>query len=66
MLANGDFPFEDGDDLHYEDVEVGKQDNSELDDAIMAMIGRASKNLPNYYHSALEDLVLEITYILLI
>ena len=61
MLANGDFPLKDADDIDYKDVEVGEQDELELNEAIKDMVDRASKNLPVNLRPQLEALVTEFT-----
>ena len=43
MIANGDFPLKDGDDIDYKDVEVGEQEEGEINTAIQAMIDRAKE-----------------------
>ncbi len=38
MIANGDLPLVDGDDIDYKDVEIGDQDEQELAQAIYEAI----------------------------
>ncbi len=47
MIANGDLPLVDGDDIDYKDVEIGDQDEQELAQEIDDAIRRAAKHLPN-------------------
>ncbi len=47
MIANGDLPLVDGDDIDYKNVETGEQDEKELGKAIDEAIRRAAKHLPN-------------------
>ena len=45
IVADGDFPLKDGDEIDYKDLEIGDQDQAELDEAIHLSIDRASENL---------------------
>ncbi len=54
-----DLPLVDGDDIDYKDVEIGNQDEQELEQAIDDAIRRAAKNLPNRLKESFRNLVLE-------
>ena len=47
MMSNGNFLVKDGDDVHYKDVEVGEQGETELKQAIRAMVDSSSKLCKN-------------------
>ncbi len=59
MIANGDLPLVDGDDIDYKDVEIGDQDEQELAQAIYDVIRRAAKHLPNRLKEYFRYMVLE-------
>ncbi len=59
MIANGDLPLVDGDDIDYKDVEIGDQDEQELAQAIDDAIRRASKHRPNHQKEYFRNMVLE-------
>lgn len=59
MLANGDFPLKDGDDIDYKDVDIGEQDEDELQSALDGLTSRAFKNLPKHLRRPLNELVQE-------
>ena len=44
MMSNGSFPLKDGDEIYYKDVEIGKQKDTELQEAMEDMVKRVSKN----------------------
>lgn len=60
------FPLKDDDDIKYKDVDVGEQDEEELQEAIQRMIDRATESLPTHLHNDLKDLVNEFKDIFLI
>ncbi len=47
MVAKGDLPFVDWDDVDYRDADIGDHDEQELAQAIDEAIRRAAKHLPN-------------------
>ena len=59
MMSNGNFPLKDGDDVQYKDVEVGEQDESELQQAIEAMVDTSSMHCKNNLEDTLKDLAHE-------
>ena len=59
LMENGDIPLKDGDEIYYKDVAVGKQEKSDLDEAIFEMGKRACKKLPKNVRPSLEALVLD-------
>ena len=59
MMSNGSFPLKDGDDIYYKDVEIGKQNDTELQEAIQDMVQRASKNCEKELKNSLMELVHE-------
>ena len=58
MVVNGDFPLKDGDGIDYKDVEVGEQEEGEINAAIQAMTDRAAKKLPSDLRHDIKDLVM--------
>lgn len=59
MMSNGNFPLMDGDDIAYKDVDVGVQDEQELEQEIDAMVTRSMKHADKSSKKALKDLVTE-------
>ncbi len=59
MIANGDIPLVDVDDIDYKDVKIGYQDEHviALDQAVENAIRRAAKNLPNRLKKSSRDMV---------
>ncbi len=57
MIANGDLPLVDGDDVDYKDVEIFDQDEQELAQAIDDAIRRAAKHLPNCLKESFRNMV---------
>lgn len=57
LQYNNPFPLKDDDDIKYKDVDVGEQDEDELQEAIQKMIDRATESLPDHLHKNLKDLV---------
>ncbi len=59
MVANMDFPVVDGDCIDYKDVEIGYQDEQELEKAVDGAIRNAAKHLPKCLKEAFRKRVLE-------
>ncbi len=59
MIANVDHPLIDGDDIDYNDVEIGDQDEQELAQAIDDVIRRSAKHLPNRLKESFRNMLLE-------
>ncbi len=59
LIANGDFPLREGDDIDYKDVEIGDQDEAELGQAVSEAITRASKHLPNCLKDSFRAMILD-------
>ncbi len=59
MIANGDLPLIDGEDIDYKDVEIGHQDEKGLAQAIDDSIRRIAKHLQNRLKEPFRNMVLE-------
>ncbi len=59
MIANGDLPLVDGDDIDYKDVEIYDQDEQELAQGIDDAIRRAAKNLTKRLKEYFRNMALE-------
>lgn len=59
MVSNCNFPLKDGDDIDYKDVDIGVQDENELQEAINDMISRGMKHLDKDLRPTLINLVSE-------
>lgn len=57
MMSNGSFPLKDGDDIDYKDVQIGCQDEAELNNAINQMVARPEKNLSEDQKATLKNLI---------
>lgn len=58
MMAHGDFPLKDSDDIDYKDVKVSEHDTEELEFAIQNVIYRAVKKLPSGLHPTLQKMAM--------
>ncbi len=58
LIANIDFSLRESDDIDYTDVDIGAQDEAELDQTISETITRASKHLFNRLHDSFRSMIL--------
>ncbi len=59
MMSNDNFPLKDGDDIDYKDVEVGIQNDNEIQKEIDTMISRREKHLDKDSRSIMRSMVYE-------
>ncbi len=59
MIAHRDIPLVEGDDIDYNDAEIGDRDENELEKALEDAIRRAAEHLPNRLKKSFGDIVLE-------
>lgn len=59
LFIDGEYLLNDGDDIDYKDVKIGRQEEDDLYSAISEMIKRGTKNLPQNLRPILQALVSE-------
>ncbi len=59
LIAKGYFSLREGDDIDFKDVEIGDQNETELDQAVSEAITCASKNLPNRLKDSFTAMILD-------
>ncbi len=59
LFPNGDLPLCEGDDIDYKEVEIGNQDEAELDQPISEAIKPSSEHLPNRLRDYFRAMIME-------